>query len=442
MSWARRFRMQQYLRGSLWVVPLLGGVAGAVLGEVDLLVDKGISLPAALSYSSTGATTVLSAIVGAMAALTGFVVTVSVLVVQIATEDFSARAMRVWYRDRVLKAVLAMLIGTLAFSFALLRRVERNFVPNLGVTVAGLLVVASLLLFLFFLDRYLHRLRPVAVVALVAGYVHKNFERYTEGLAATEDIFVGVVEPGERQPAVVVHSKTAGAIQAMDIRGLLKWAREHGQLVVVGHIIGDFVPAGAPLIEVYGGGAADDTAEHTLGGMIALGRERTIDQDPAFAIRIMVDIGDRALSAAVNDPTTAVQVLDHLGEVLRVVGRVDLSGSGWSGDPTGRTGVVIPVRHWEDYLELGVTEIREYGATSITVVRRLRAMLEELRDEVCPEHRAAVDDELARLDASVLRNFKDSADLDRATAADPQGIGGRTGPPGVLSLKDVGGGEE
>ncbi len=96
----------------------------------------------------------LAAIVGAMAALTGFVVTVTVLVVQMATGTFSARYMRLWYRDRMLKALLALLVGTLAFSFALLRRVASNFVPNLGVSIAGdCSWSTSLLLFLIFLDR-------------------------------------------------------------------------------------------------------------------------------------------------------------------------------------------------------------------------------------------------------------------------------------------------
>jgi uncharacterized membrane protein len=89
-----------------------------------------------------------------------------------------------------------------------------------------------------------------------------------------------------------------------------------------------------------------------------------------------------------------------------------------------RLRVVLPTRRWEDYLALGVTEIREYGASSVQVMRRLRAMLEDLLDEVLPEHRPAVEDELARLDATVVQTFGDSVDLDRAVVADRQGIGG------------------
>ena len=143
MNWARRFRARQYIRGSLWILPLIGGLLGVALGELDVIVDKSLHLSGELAYSASTASTLLTTIVGAMAALTGFVVTVTTLVVQMATGTFSARYMRLWYRDRQLKALLAMLIGTLAFSFTLLRRVEADFVPNLGVSVAGVLVVGN-----------------------------------------------------------------------------------------------------------------------------------------------------------------------------------------------------------------------------------------------------------------------------------------------------------
>jgi uncharacterized membrane protein len=157
--------------------------------------------------------------------------------------------------------------------------------------------------------------------------------------------------------------------------------------------------------------------------MVALGTERTLDQDPAFAIRIMVDIANLALSPAVNNPTTAVQVLDQLAEVLRLIGGTELPNSRVQRGDEPRRGLLIPVRGWEDYLELGVTEIREFGSGSVQVVRRMRAMLEELREEVRPEHRPAVDEEIRRLSETVSRTFADSVDLDRAGVADAQGIG-------------------
>ena len=427
MSWARRFRIRQYLRGSLWVLPLAGGVLGVLAGSGVVLLDKSLSLPDALTYSSSTASTLLTTIVGATAALTGFVVTVTVLVVQMATGTFSARYMRIWYRDRMLKAVLALLVGTLAFSFMLLRRVEEHFVPNLGTSIAGVLLIVSLLVFLIFLDRFLHRLRPVAVASLVSGYVRRDFVARETRLAAEPDVFWGTVQDRDEQASVVASSARAGAIQAVDIDGLVTWARHNRRLVVMRHRIGDFVPAGAVLIEAYGGTATDGGEYEALRGMIALGDERTVEQDPSFAIRIMVDVAIKALSPAINDPTTAVQVIDHLGDVLRVIGGIDLSRSQWTAEHEDSIGLVFPIRSWEDYLTLAATEIRCYGASSIQVMRRMRALLEELHDEVREEHRPAIDEELARLDATVARNFGDSVDIDRAQVADPQGIGGRSG---------------
>ena len=280
------------------------------MGGVDTLIDKSIHLPASLTYSSSTASAVLSAIVGAIAALTGFVVTVTVLVVQMATGTFSARYMRLWYRDPMLKGLLALLVGTLAFSFGLLRRVTNNFVPNLGVSIAGFLLIVNLVLFMVFLDRYLHRLRPVAVAMLMAGYVHREFARLRAQAVETPDLLAGTFESGDQQPRLVVRSARAGAIQAINGKGLVEWARQHDCLVVLRHQVGDFIPADAVLFEIFGDGeSASANDQSRLRGMVALGTERTVEQDPAFAIRIMVDIADKALSAAINDPTTAVQVL-------------------------------------------------------------------------------------------------------------------------------------
>jgi uncharacterized membrane protein len=219
----------------------------------------------------------------------------------------------------------------------------------------------------------------------------------------------------------VVRSAGAGAIQAVDGRGLVRFAGENRCRLVLRHAVGDFVPEGAALVEVYGGDPGPST-DRQLQGLIALDVERTIEQDPAFAIRIMVDIAIKALSPAVNDPTTAVQVLNHLGDTLRLVGSTPPPVP--SDRAAGSADVLLPVRRWEEFLSLAVTEIREYGASSVQVLRRLRAVLEELRESVLPERRAAVDAELERLDDTVAREFSGTVDLDLAKAADPQGIGG------------------
>jgi uncharacterized membrane protein len=423
MTWSVSFRLRRYLRESLWVVPLVGGALGWILGLASADLGSVVDLTTRWEYSAGTAEAVLAAVVAASVGLVGFVVTVSVLIVQMATGTFSARYMRIFYRDWAFKAVLAILIGTFTFSYTLMRHVEEDDVPNLGVTIAGSFLGLGILLFVIFLDRAIHRLRPVAVAALVAKAGRRAL-REVLAEAARPDAPAVVPAPfhAPGDPSLVVRMDRGGAIQAIDFRGLGRWAHANGCLVVLRHPIGDFVSSGAALIEVYGPSPGAD-AEDRLRSLVALGVERTIEQDPAFAVRIMVDIAIRALSPAVNDPTTAVQVLDHLEDLLRLVGQTDLSDRA---RPLAdmETGLVIPIRRWSDYLTLSVTEIREYGDTSIQVVRRLRAMLEELGEAVLPERREDVVRELERLDEAVAGRWGATVDLDLAGRADRQGIGG------------------
>ena len=421
MTWARRFRRRESLLESLWLIPLVGAVLGAVLGIGVSFADEHVGAPSWWQYSPSTASTVLSSIVGATAALTGFVVTVTVLVVQMATGTFSARVMRLWYRDRMLKAALAVLVGTLTFSFSVLRRIDDDFVPDLGVTLSGLLVSLCLLVFIVFFDRYLRRLRPAAVAADVASAARSMFAQAVR-LADRPDIR-WADGTTRLDPTLVVRASRGGAIQAVDPDGLVEWARAQGAELVLPRPVGDFVHAGEVLVRVYGGEFGDRAAEE-LEGMIALGDERTFEQDPAFAIRIMVDMANRALSPAVNDPTTAVQVLDQIGDVLGLIGQTDLEGRTKPASADTPAAVAMATTRWQDFVTLGLTEIRESGATSVQIMRRLRALLKELLETVRPEHRAVVEEELRRLDATVADGWGDSVDLDRASEADRQGIGG------------------
>jgi uncharacterized membrane protein len=431
MDWRTRFRGRQYVKNSLWLAPLVAGVGGIILAELVYALDMQSDL-AILQYSPETATAVVSATIAAVVSLTGFVITVTVLGVQQATGLFSPRYMRLWYRDGRLKLVLSELVGTLMFSIAVIRRIQPDAVPDISVSIAGLGLSIGLLLFLLYFGQFLHRMRPVAVVALLAREGRRAFEAW--GLEAVRPD-VALTSSGwapATTPALVVRAPSAGAIQAVDIDGLTAFAREHGCLLVFRRSVGDFVPMGARILEVHGAAVPAD-ASTRLAGMVALGAERTIEQDPAFALRVMVDIAIRALSPAINDPTTAVQAIDYLEEALRVVGSTPPPPGATSPDRLA-SGVVMPVRTWADYISLSVTEIRTCGATSIQVLRRLRTMLEELDELVLLQNRAAVADELRRLDATVDASHAGTVDHDLASAGDHQGIGGpvhlRGGPEG------------
>lgn len=428
LSWAAAFQLRQHFRQSLWAVPLLGAVAGGALAVVDLRIEGHITLPRAWSYSESTASSVLTTVSGAMIGLLGLVVTVGVLVVQMATGTLSPRFMRLWYRDRLQKLVLAAFTATFAFSFALLREVGPGSVPDLGVTLAGLAVSVDLVLLLLYLDRFVHALRPVAVAAAVAR----------SGLAVLAQ--ADEAEPAVRGPdrrsgedrgqGVSLHSTRSGAIQALHARGIVALAAKHDLICVVRCTVGDFVNVGGVMMDVYG--APSPRVLRRLRGMVALGHERTIDQDPAFAVRIIVDIAIRALSPAVNDPTTATQMINHLGALLAGVGSRAQSEHGTFVDADGYLRLAVPTRSWDDYLDLGVSEIRQYGRRSPQTCRRLRAMLMDFEDVVLPAHRPAVRRHLEALDEMVRLSFGDGHDLRFALMQDRQGVGGPSRAPAAI----------
>ena len=419
MNWAIRFRLRQQTLQSLWLVPLIGALAGGLMALASIWFGGVINLPASWTFPVSTSQSVLTTIAGAMLSLVGFVLTVTVLVVQTSTGTFSARYLRFVYQDGVLKMVLAVLVGTFTFSFVLLRHVDDPAV-GFGVYFSAFLVLLGLILFLVFFSRLLQRLRPAVLAALLGRMGKQVFMTNRRATKALEPV---------RQESIgstgLVLSTRLGTVQAFDLTGLVRWAERHNCTLVFRHAVGGFISHQTPLLDVLGATlSADDGRE--IEAMVALGQERTIEQDPAFAMRIMVDIANRALSPAVNDPTSAVQVLDYLEDFLLLVGNSDFSAQGVYEDAGGTPRLILPMPAWTDFLSLGVTEIRQFGGTSVQVLRRLRALLQRLRAGVLAEHRPAVEAELARLDATLHCCFGASCDLDLAGVADFQGIGGFT----------------
>ena len=304
---------------------MVGGVLGRVVGISSSDFGTIAELPVRWQYSSSTADSVLASVVAASVGLIGFVVTVSVLIVQMATGTFSARYMRIFYRDRAFKAVLAVLIGTFTFSYTLLRHVEASSVPNLGVTLAGAFLGLGIILFVVFLDRAIHRLRPVAVAALVAKAGRRALQQALAA-AARPDAPAIVPAPYEApgEPSLVVRMLRGGAIQALDVRGLGRWAHASSSLVVLRHPVGDFVSAGAPLMEVYGLERPRATRPVSARWSHSASSARSSRIPPSRCGSWSTSRSARC-PRPVNDPTTAVQVIDHLEDLLREVGQTDLS---------------------------------------------------------------------------------------------------------------------
>jgi uncharacterized membrane protein len=155
-----------------------------------------------------------------------------------------------------------------------------------------------------------------------------------------------------------------------------------------------------------------------------------MEQDPTFAFRILVDIAIKALSAAINDPTTAVLAIDQLHRLLRVIGLRDLRGEA-ARDEAGALRLVFRTPNWEDYVHLACTEIRHCGAGSIQVVRRMRSMLENLMQTLPPHRRAELRQQLELLDRTVEASYAFPEDRALARLPDPQGLGGGLGVQAV-----------
>lgn len=416
-AWRARFRTRTYLRDSLWVLPLVCAVLGGLLGWGSTLLDAAVAAPTWLQYEPGTATTVLTTIAGAMVGLTGLVVTIGVVVVQQATSVLSPRFMRLWYRQPLQKVVLGTFAGTFSFAFSNLRRVEDGAVPDIGVTAAGLLCLGSLVLLLVYLDNFTQHLRPVAVAALVltagrrvATTVDSPASRHTDVPVRTQD-----------EPVRVVHACEAGVVQGIDHLGLLTIAHRHACVVELGYGVGTMVPLGAPLFTVHGGRAPRDAQ---LTRCVVLGVERTVDQDPAFALRILVDIAVRALSPAIHDPTTAVQVLDYIELFLQSAALTPLHRTYVLVDDDGMPRVSIPGRTWEQHVELALVEIRQVGGADVQVCRRLAALLDQLLATVPPANRAALEEHRSALAATVSRSFPEPDASERASRPDRQGLGG------------------
>ena len=175
-----------------------------------------------------------------------------------------------------------------------------------------------------------------------------------------------------------------------------------------------------PLLHVYA--AREMIPEEKLRKGIELGMQRTFEQDPKYAIRLLVDIAIRALSPAVNDPTTAVQALDQIEDLLLRLGQRCLE-IGRYRDSDGKLQLVVPFPTWDDLLLLALDEICFCGATSVQVMRRMNALVANLSRAVSKERRTALEFWEARLKASIARSFGDSEETLVASTQDRQGLG-------------------
>ncbi|HKU86793.1 MAG TPA: DUF2254 domain-containing protein [Casimicrobiaceae bacterium] len=419
LVWNRVYRATSYARSALWIVPFVAIVLVLAIAPLLRMLDArmgwrlaGLDIAGAQALYQTVITLTLSFMVFTFGSL--------LVAIQIAGGQLTPRIIATTLlRDNVVRYSVGLFVFSLVFAVMALNRLEKN-VPELVALITAILGIVCMAAFLFLIDYAARLLRPVSVVARVGN----------EGLAVIENVYphpVGDTVDGEvpvpdvHPRRIVSHVGDSAIVLAVDLETLLFEAERLDGIIELVPQVGDFLAYEEPLFALYGGAARCDDDE--LRATVAFGSERTIEQDPLFAFRILVDIGLKALSPAINDPTTAVLAIDQIHRLLKAVGKRDLQREDIR-DDAGTLRVLFRTPNWDDYVNVSCQEIRTCGAANVQIARRLRAMLDNVSNSLPLHRRAALERERNLLDRSIERHFAYPEDLALARVPDTQGLGG------------------
>ena len=438
-SFLRGFRW--YRRSRLWVVPAGGAAAAVLLASLTLSVDHFLlgeeaPLPIFVGAADT-ARSLLSLIGTSIATLTALVLTIVAVVIQLATQDLSPRAVRTFLQDSHSHLTIGMFVTTFTYALVVLQQFgriyadEEDMVASASVTLGFMLAVVSLGMFISYVDHIVHQSRVTSIIDLIVNETRHAISQMYPPRDRTADQRAGALP--DHDPDQLIRSPQHGVILEIDVTSLVRELARQDAVVVTRPAVGDFMPTGDRLFEVYGGHAIDEGA---LLATVEIDAERSIMQDVPFGFRLLIDIAERALSTGVNDPTTAVQVIDQLHDLLRLLGSRTFP-NGWHGDEEGVPRLFIPQPTWDVFVALAFEEIRYHGAGSLQVVRRLRSVAESLLVDLPDDRHPPLHRQVQLLDHAIERAFP--SELERAAAASPdaQGIGSgagfeadtRTAPP-------------
>lgn len=398
--WLTDFR--QRVSVSLWFVPtifalLAIGVANLCIW-LDSRIDASVRVRIDLVSDPATAANFAGTIAAAMLAFIAVVFATTLVAIQLAASQYSPRTVRVFIRSRVTRVTLGLFLAN--FVFALVVVVSnraavasaKQFAPVVSVSVLLLLTLATVFGFVAYLHGVVRLMRVQYLLETIANESRMAIDANFPPLSAYVDTDPPILDPA---PLTVVHPGTSGVVTASDLYGLVELCRENDCWLDLTIGVGEYLAHGSTIAVVHGAHLSDSEVAQFL----LLRGERTFVQDPAFGFRQLVDIAIRALSPAVNDPTTAVQAIDRLCDLLAVTGcRPDPTGL--RVDSNGVTRVKRLLRNFEDLLALSMTEIIRYGADSPQVVRRLRAVFDELELRLPEVRHHAITDQRTLLDAA------------------------------------------
>jgi uncharacterized membrane protein len=395
---ARRRVLWDYLAGALWVLPTVSVIAfllaGALLSRVSVDTDSPL-WPLAFQGTAEDARGILVVVSATMITVTGLVFALTIVALQIASGQYSPRLLRNFMRDRGTQVVLSVFVGAFAYSTAGLHTVGiqraggEAFVPRLAVSGSLLLGLASVGVLIYFIH---HLARSIQIDAIMS-----TVERETREVI--EDVYPdqpGYLEPEERCPdppawAVVLPAGRSGYLQAVQPEFLVRAAADQDVVVRLARQVGDHVVEGTPLAWAWRRVRDQSPVEPqllqaALEDAVAIGFERTMVQDVPFGLRRLVDIGNKALSPAINDPYTGIQALHHLSVLLCMLAGRRLGDRRYH-DEQGTLRVAVPLPQFADYLRLGTAQIRRSGAKEPAVTRSLIQLFKDVGSRALSDDR-------------------------------------------------------
>jgi uncharacterized membrane protein len=420
------------LVGTSWFIPMAYTGTTLLIGITFPRLEHHFLPQLMSSMSAASAMSVCSAIASGMIALTGIVFSLTFVMVQFSATAYSPRLVLWLARDRVMSHALGVFISTFLYALIMLAWVDRyssGKVPFVSSWMVVGLLLASMGMFITLIQR-ITLLQINRMLVFTAN----------RGRAAIDELYIsikpnaGVTNIPDAQRVslkqTLLHSGRPRVIQGINAQELIKIASQSGALIEMTVAIGDSVVETTPLLRVLG--SQKNLNEQELREALEIGDERTFEQDPKYAIRLIVDIAIKALSPAINDPTTAVQALDQIEDLLLRLGRVCLEIGAFH-DDEGKLRLIIPFPTWEDFLHLSLGEIQHYGANSVQVMRRMKALINNLTAILPPERRPALQYWEQRLEGTIERAFPEPEERIAASIADRQGLG--LGEPASQQIK-------
>jgi uncharacterized membrane protein len=332
---------------------------------------------------------VLTTIAAASISTLTFVFSTLMLLLQLASAQLSPRAIRKILREGRTQFVMSVFAATFVFaltSLSMLYGEENPGVALLLTLVGTLLMIASITTFIYFVGYVVDRVRAPSVIRLI-GAETEYWLRRTYSLETPPECAPTCAATSAATKTIDVRASSSGLVSGIDTQRLLQLAEKASATIVLEIEFGSAVTEGLVIGRIEGSTDARLAAQVSRG--ISAVAERTIEGDPAWGFRVLVDIAIKALSPAINDPTTATQVIDELERLLAILSvRAEEPGSFY--DDSGTLRLQMETLSWRDHVELAVHEIYLYGAKSPQVTQRLARMLEDLQDVAKGEDRLSV----------------------------------------------------